>query len=113
MFYVAPFVKLMFCFLQWLGALLCHGEIKGFHGKISRCIVVIFYLFTQKHNINPNHCVSENHVGIVLHLKPSIEVIKYFLWRKYQPDIFNVTVNMNCSLQPILLLEGYYILIKF
>ncbi len=31
MFSVAPLVKLMLCFLLWLGALLCHGEIKGFH----------------------------------------------------------------------------------
>ncbi len=64
MFSVAPLVKLMFCFLQWLGALLCHGEIKGFHWKICRCIVVLFYLFNTKQYNNSNwtvgSCVSEN-----------------------------------------------------
>jgi len=45
MFYVAPFVKLMFCFLQWLGALLCHGEIKGFHVKKKYPDALLSFLF--------------------------------------------------------------------
>lgn len=70
MFSVAPLVKLMLCFLLWLASLLCHGEIKGFHWKICRCIVVLFYLFKTKQNINSNwtlgSCVSEN---LMFHLK--------------------------------------------
>ncbi len=66
MFSVAPLVKLMLCFLLWLGALLCHGEIKGFHWKICRCIVVLFNLFKTKQNNNSNRTLGRN---LTFHLK--------------------------------------------
>ncbi len=47
MFSVAPLVKLMFCFLQWLGALLCHGEKKASIEKYADALLFFFIYLTQ------------------------------------------------------------------